>query len=139
MPNAVYNSFKALTLSPGVDLVTANVKAALVTVTTGTTNYAYSAAHANFSDVPAGSILAAGVALTSKALVGSVLNAASVVWPLVPAGGGETGQAIILYIDTGTAATSSLIGYIDTAAGIPVTPTGQDITLSWSSSVLSQA
>lgn len=136
MANAIYPAFRNAVLSPGVDLVTATVKAALVTVTSGSTNYTYSAAHQYFSDVAAGSILAAGVALSGKAVSAQAFTAASVVWPSVAINGAKKGDAIILYIDTGTPATSRLIGYIDTATGLPATPTGQDITLNWSSSVL---
>jgi hypothetical protein len=140
MANAVYPNFRNVLLSPGVNLATANIKAALVTLTTGTTNYTYSAAHANLSDVAAGSIFVAGVALTSLAVTAQSLTAASVVWPSVAVSGTKKAEAIILYIDnTGTVAngsTSTLIGYIDTATGLPATPTGQNITLNWSSSVL---
>jgi hypothetical protein len=136
MTNAVYPSFRTALLSPGIDLATVTIKAALVTVTSGTTNYVYSAAHTMFSDVVSGSILAAGIALTSKAVSAQALIAASVVWPTVAISGTNKGDAVILYIDTGTPTTSKLIGYIDTATGLPVTPTGLDITLNWSSSVL---
>jgi hypothetical protein len=37
----------------------------------------------------------------------------------------------VIYKDTGTAATSPLIAYIDTATGLPVTPNGGDITVTW--------
>jgi len=136
MANAVYPNFRNVLLSPGVNLATAAIKAALVTVTSGSTNYTYSAAHANLSDVASGAIFVAGVALTSLAVSAQALSAASVVWPSVAVSGSKKGDAIILYIDTGTAGTSTLIGYIDTATGLPATPTGQNITLNWSSSVL---
>lgn len=136
MANAVYPNFRNVLLSPGVNLATAAIKACLVTLTTGTTNYTYSAAHANLSDVAAGSIFVAGVALTSLAVSAQALTAASVVWASVAVSGSKKAEAIILYIDTGTGSTSTLIGYIDTATGLPATPTGQNITLNWSSSVL---
>lgn len=136
MANAVYPSFKTALLSPGFDLSTVSIKAALVTVTSGTTNYTYSSSHANFSDVASGAILATGVALSGKAVASGALTASSVVWPTVAISGSRKGDAIILYVDTGTPSTSKLIGYIDTATGLPATPTGQDITLNWSSSVL---
>lgn len=136
MANTVYPNFLNKLFSPGIDLASVTIKAALVTVTSGTTNYAYSAAHANFSDIPSGAILAAGVALTSKSVSSQALTAASVVWPSVAISGSKKGDAIILYVDTGTPSTSTLIGYIDTATGLPATPTGQDITLNWSSAVL---
>jgi hypothetical protein len=42
---------------------------------------------------------------------------------------GDVSEAVILYKDTGVAATSPLIAYIDTATGLPVTPNGGDITV----------
>lgn len=38
---------------------------------------------------------------------------------------------ILLYKDTGSAATSPLIALIDTATGLPLTPNGGDITIQW--------
>lgn len=40
---------------------------------------------------------------------------------------------ILIYKNTGTPSTSNLIGLIDTASGLPVTPNGGDITIVWDS------
>lgn len=45
---------------------------------------------------------------------------------------GNQSEALILFKDTGTNTTSYLIAYIDTATGLPVTPSGGDITVSFS-------
>jgi hypothetical protein len=42
---------------------------------------------------------------------------------------GDPSEAIVYYKDTGTAGTSPLIAYIDTATGLPVTPNGGDINI----------
>ena len=44
---------------------------------------------------------------------------------------GASIEAIIIYSDTGTEATSPLIAYIDTATGLPITPNGGDIIVTW--------
>ncbi len=44
---------------------------------------------------------------------------------------GPTIEAIVIYRDTGTEATSPLIAYIDTATGLPITPNGGDIIVTW--------
>ena len=44
---------------------------------------------------------------------------------------GATINAIVIYKDTGTEATSPLIAYIDTATGLPITPNGGDIIVTW--------
>ena len=44
---------------------------------------------------------------------------------------GDVSEALIIYIDTGSAATSRLVCYRDTnVTGLPVTPNGGDITVS---------
>jgi hypothetical protein len=45
---------------------------------------------------------------------------------------GDESEAIVLYKDSGAAATSPLICYIDTATGLAVTPNGADINVAWS-------
>ena len=35
-------------------------------------------------------------------------------------------EAIVIYVDTGTEATSPLVAFIDTATGLPITPNGGD-------------
>ena len=44
---------------------------------------------------------------------------------------GDPSEALVIYKDTGTESTSPLIMYIDTATGLPVTPNGGDITVTW--------
>ena len=45
---------------------------------------------------------------------------------------GATVEGILVYFDSGVAATSTLICYFDTAvSGLPVTPNGGDITVQW--------
>ena len=48
---------------------------------------------------------------------------------------GSSVEALVLYIDTGSAATSPLVAYIDTSVtGLPVTPNGGDIAITWNAS-----
>jgi hypothetical protein len=52
---------------------------------------------------------------------------------------GATVEALVLYIDTGVAGTSRLVAYIDTGVtGLPVTPNGGDITVTWNASGIFQ-
>lgn len=46
---------------------------------------------------------------------------------------GDQFEAIILYKHTGTEGTSRLIAYIDNYTGLPCTPNGGNITVSWPS------
>lgn len=82
-----------------------------------------------FSIVPGGAIVAAGVALSGRSGSAGTLSASNVLFPSVT---GSTASYLALYKDTGAAGTSPLIGLIDTATGLPVTPNGGDITVAWS-------
>ncbi|CPS24116.1 Bacteriophage protein [Mycobacteroides abscessus] len=57
-----------------------------------------------------------------------MLDAADASWPAVT---GLSGEAVVIFKDTGTAGTSRLIYYLDTASGLPVTPNGGDINIAW--------
>jgi hypothetical protein len=59
-----------------------------------------------------------------------VADAADVTFTAVS---GDVSEALVIYKDTGTASTSRLIAYIDTATGLAVTPNGGDITVIWPS------
>lgn len=51
---------------------------------------------------------------------------------------GDQAESLILFKDTGTESTSTLIGYWDTATGIPVTPSGGDVIVVWNASGIFQ-
>jgi hypothetical protein len=44
---------------------------------------------------------------------------------------GDQSEALVIYKDTGMASTSPLIAYIDTATGLPYTPSGGNIDVAW--------
>lgn len=128
MANAIYPIYKQalLTGDTNISLTTGNVKASLVD--TGT--YTYSAAHDFINDVSG--LVANSTNLTSKSVTNGTFNAANVVFSSVS---GATAEAIIIWIDTGTPATSRLVAYVDTSfTGLPVTPNGGDINVNWNAS-----
>jgi hypothetical protein len=45
---------------------------------------------------------------------------------------GDTVEALVIYRDTGVAATSPLILYLDTATGFTLTPDGNNVNIVWS-------
>jgi hypothetical protein len=48
---------------------------------------------------------------------------------------GNSVEALVIYIDTGNNQTSPLVAYIDTlVTGLPVTPNGGNITITWNAS-----
>ena len=46
---------------------------------------------------------------------------------------GDQFESITVYVDSGSAATSELLVNIDTATGLPLTPDGGNIDITWSS------
>lgn len=84
--------------------------------------------HQWLSDVDSSARIAVSAPLTNKTVTAGVAGADAAVFTAVT---GPICQAIILYRDTGTASTSRLIAYIDTANGLPVNPNGSNITVTW--------
>lgn len=125
MANAMYDLGRASFLDGGIAWSTDNVKAVLVDTGAYTVNLA---THQYLSDIAAGARIATSANLASKTSTAGVADAADVTFTAVT---GASIEAVVLYKDTGTASTSNLICYIDTATGLPVTPNGGDITVVW--------
>lgn len=128
MANALYPTYKQLILGAGLNLTTLNLKVVLV----DTGAYTYSAAHDFLDDVAVGARIATSGNLASKTVTSGTFDAADVT---ITAVSGVTVEALVIYNDTGTAATSNLIAYMDTGVtGLPFTPNGGDVTIQWSGS-----
>jgi hypothetical protein len=135
MANALYNKAKEKFLNPGtlgtsdgssIKISADTIKVALVD--TGT--YTFSAAHEFYSSVSG--VVGTPQTLASKTATNGVFDAADVTFTAVS---GASVEALIIYKDTGSAASSPLIAYIDTvSSGLPVTPNSGDIGVSWSAS-----
>jgi hypothetical protein len=123
MANGIYAKAKEKFLSGAINLSSDTIKAVLVDSADYTVNLS---THEFLSDVPSGGRVSTSAALSGKSVTGGVFNATS---PIVfSAVTGDQCEAMILYKDTGSAATSPLIAYYDTASsGLPVTPNGGDI------------
>lgn len=130
MASTLYPLFKQALLNADLDVMADNIKVVLV----DTADYTYSAAHDFLDDVAVAARVATSANLTSKTATNGVFDAADVTFTGVT---GDPSEALIIYKDTGTAATSNLICYIDTVSGpaaLSVTPNSGDITISWSPS-----
>lgn len=128
MPNAIYPKYKeALWLqSANSNANTGTVKVALV----DTGVYTYSAAHEFLTSLTG--VVGTAQIVGSKTFTDGVFDGADVTYTAVT---GNSAEALVFYIDTGTAATSRLVAFIDTGfSGLPVTPNGGDITLSFNAS-----
>ncbi len=132
MANAVYPLYKQALLdaSSDVDLNDGTVKAALVD--TGT--YTYSAAHDFYDDVSG--VVGTPQTINNTTVTNGLFDGDNVTFTAVS---GNSVEAIIIYIDTGVAGTSRLVAYLDTGhTGLPVTPNGGDITVTWNGSGIVQ-
>jgi len=69
------------------------------------------------------------VILTSKTVLNGVADAADIIISAVTAG--PALEYILIFKDSGDDSTSPLIALIDTATGLPITPTGADIKIEW--------
>lgn len=129
MANAIYPKYKEslLTGDSNISLTSGTVKCALVD--TGT--YTYSASHQFLSDL-SGVVGTAGTIGATKSVTSGTFDGADVTYSAVT---GNSVEALVIYIDTGVAGTSRLVAYLDTGVtGLPVTPNGGDITVTWNAS-----
>jgi hypothetical protein len=126
MANALYPLWKEALLQAAAnsDLSAGTVKIALV----DTAIYTYSAAHQFFTSISA-AVIGTPQTLGTKTFAGGVFDAADPTFTSVT---GASVEAIVIYIDTGTPATSRLVAYIDTGVtNLPVTPNGGNISLAF--------
>ena len=134
MANAIYPKWKEalLQFTTNNDLDGQTVKVALV----DTGAYTYSAAHDFYDDVAAGAV-GTPTTIGSVTVTGGLFDGADVTFTSVT---GATCEAIVIYIDTGGANTTDpLVAYIDTGVtGLPVTPNGGNITITWNASGIVQ-
>lgn len=128
MANALYPKWKQalLEFTANNDLDGQTVKVALVT-----SGYTYSSSDQYYSSVSA-SVVGTPQTLGSKTFTDGVFDAADVLYTAVT---GSQVVSLVIYIDTGNAATSPLVAFIDTGVtNLPVTPNGGDIAIAWNAS-----
>lgn len=125
MANALYPSYKQLILGAGLNLTSLTINAALVD--TGVVSY--SAAHDNYDDISAG-VIGTPVTLAGKSVTGGVFDSTTnpSFTGLVAA---PTIEAVVIYYDSGSAATSTLIAWIDSATGLPVASGATQVDVTW--------
>lgn len=128
MASGLYAKTKKLMLDADIDLLVDNLKCCLIDVADYTVDLA---AHDFLDDVAGAAIVATSGNLAGKSTTGGVFDADDITFTAVS---GDECEALIIYKDSGAAATSPLIAYIDTAAaGLPVTPNGGNIAVAWDS------
>jgi hypothetical protein len=129
MANAIYPKYKEVILgaATNTNLLTGTVKVALVD--TGT--YTYNSAD-QFLTSLTGVVGTAQTIGATKSVTNGVFDGGDVTYTAVT---GNRVEALVIYVDTGTASTSPLVAYIDTeVTGLPVTPNGGNISITWNAS-----
>ena len=129
MANALYDKGREKFLSAAINWGTGTggdtIKAVLVDIAAYTVDLA---THEFLSSIPAGDRISTSSAFTGKTVTAGVADADNLTFAAVT---GDPSEALVIIKDTGSAATSPLIDYIDSATGLPVTPNGGDITVTW--------
>ena len=123
MGNAVYDKGRQKFLEGSIAWLTDTITAVIVDINDYVVNLA---SHEFLSDVPVGARVATSPALTAKTTTAGVADCADITFTAVS---GDVAEGMVVIKDTGNAATSPLIAYLDTATGLPVYPTGGDVVV----------
>lgn len=125
MSNALYDKGREGFLDGSIDWDTNNIKVVLVDEADDTINLA---TDDNLDDRAGASRVATSGNLAGKTVTDGVADADDVTLSAVS---GDQFESIDIYKDSGVESTSRLIANIDTATGLPATPSGGDITIRW--------
>lgn len=136
MANALFAAYRTSVLTAPPNLSSSTIKAMFVD---HGTDAPVIATDDFINDIAAGAArvpaLASCPTLGTKAFApggaAGVFDAADTVFTALT---GNQAESLILFEDSGTESTSDLLAYWDTASGLPVTPTGANVTVVWSSS-----
>jgi len=127
MSSAIYDLARQDFLEGALNMNSGTIKVVLVNTSGG--HYTVNFATDHFlSAISAGDRVATTANLTGTSFTAGVFGAANTSFTSVS---GATCGAIVIYNDTGTAGTSTLVAYIDNYAGLPITPNGSNINISW--------
>lgn len=120
----MWASAKESFLKGEIDLVNDDIRVILVDLA----DYTFSSGH-DFLDDVASAARVNVTAMAGMSTTNGVFDANDTVMSSVS---GDQSEALIIYKHTGTESTSPLILFIDTGVtGLPVTPDGTDITITW--------
>ena len=125
MANTLYDAAREAFLTGQINWLEDTIKVMLVR----SAGYnAEPATHVNLSDIATAARATAGRTLTNKTASGGAADGEDITFTAVA---GDSIKAIVLYKDGDSESTSPLLAYIDTATGLPITPNGGDIIVTW--------
>lgn len=129
MANALYDLGRQKFLEGAIAWLTDNIKVCSVDEDDDTPNLA---TDEFLDDIASGAREFTSGNLASKSSTGGTADAADLS-PAFTSASGDQFESITIYVDSGVAGTSELICNIDTATGLPLTPDGGNIDITWSS------
>lgn len=132
MANAVYPIYKKALLDAAANsALTGSGSTGLWVALIDTGTYTYSAAHDFYDDLSG--VVGTDVEITTVTTTAGVVDGDNVTFTAVT---GATAEALVLYRkNAGANTTWRLVAYIDSSVtGLPVTPNGGDITVTWNAS-----
>lgn len=132
MANAIYPKYKEALLGGAANSpITGSGATGLYAALVDTGTYTYNAAHEFYSSLSG--VVGTDQEITSPTLTNGVLDGGDVTFPSVS---GNSVEAIVIYRkNAGANTTWRLVAYIDTGvAGLPVTPNGGNIVVTWNAS-----
>ena len=132
MANAIYPKYKEALLNNSADsALTGSGATGLYVALVDTGTYTFSSAHQFYSSLTG--IVGTDQEITVTTLVNGTVDGNDVTFTAVS---GVSVEALVLYRkNAGANTTWRLIAYIDTSVtGLPVTPNGGDITITWNAS-----
>lgn len=132
MANAIYPKYKEALLNNSADsALTGSGATGLFVALIDTGTYTFSSAHQFFSSLSG--IVGTDQEITATTLVNGTVDGNDVTYTAVS---GASVEALVLYRkNAGANTTWRLVAYIDTSVtGLPVTPNGGDIIITWNAS-----
>lgn len=136
MANAIYPKYKKSLLDGDANTaLTGSGTTGLYVALVDTGTYTYNSANQFYSDLSG--IVGTDQEITSVTTTGGLIDGADVTFTAVS---GATVEALVLYRkNAGANTTWRLVAYIDTSVtGLPVTPNGGDIAITWNASGIVQ-
>lgn len=132
MANAIYPKYKEALLNASANsAITGSGTTGLYVALVDTGTYTYSASHEFYSSLSG--VVGTDQEITTPTLTGGVVDGGDVTFSAVS---GNSVEALVIYRkNAGANTTWRLVAYIDTGqTGLPVTPNGGSITITWNAS-----
>jgi hypothetical protein len=125
--NVLYTKGKQKLLEGSIDLISDDIRVALVDTGVYTANLS---TDDFYSDIPNNAVVAIAN-LENRSVTDGIFDADDTTFLSVPASA-NTIELIVILKWTGNSETSPILGHVDTANGLPTTPNDGNITVVWS-------